>query len=40
MLLQYNVTNLIVLTGDAHMLAIDNGTNTDYSTAEARSGSS
>ena len=27
-----NVNNLIMLSGDSHQLAIDNGTNTDYST--------
>lgn len=36
LLLEHNVTNLVALTGDSHMLAIDDGTNTDYSTAEAR----
>lgn len=30
-----NITNLIAISGDAHMLAIDDGTNTDYSDGEA-----
>jgi|GEM_PF-622565 len=32
-LVENGVTNLIMVSGDAHMVAIDDGTNTDYSTS-------
>ncbi|MGE0685726.1 MAG: alkaline phosphatase D family protein [Dehalococcoidia bacterium] len=32
---QNGIDNLLVLSGDAHMLAIDDGTNSDYSTSKA-----
>lgn len=32
---QHHVDNLLMVSGDAHMLAYDDGTNTDYSTGQA-----
>jgi hypothetical protein len=33
MMVRYDVRNLLMLSGDAHMLAYDDGTHTDYSTS-------
>jgi len=33
-----NITNLIALSGDAHMLAFDDGTNTDFNTVGGKAG--